>query len=139
MTYVIDTNVLSALLSAEDNAHAIATTLHALSASGTLVIHGSVYAELLASPGNTTARLDTFLSRTNIGVDWQVSREIWQHTGRAYATYARRRTRAGGGRPRRILADFLIGAHAQSREATLVTLDDQHYRTSFPQLTLLVP
>lgn len=72
-------------------------------------------------------------------MDWDTAQGVWQASGRAYSAYARRRAKAGGGRPRRILADFLIGAHAVSRNATLVTLDDTHYRTAFPALPLVVP
>lgn len=55
---------------------------------------------------------------------------------RAYA--ARRRT-SGGGTPRRVLADFVIGTHAASRAAQLVTLDAQHYAACFPDLKVPVP
>lgn len=39
--------------------------------------------------------------------------------------------------PRRILADFLIGAHALHSGYRLLTLDDRFYRTAFPRLSLL--
>ena len=39
--------------------------------------------------------------------------------------------------PRRILADFLIGAHALDRGASLATMDEEHYRTAFPKLDLI--
>ena len=38
--------------------------------------------------------------------------------------------------PRRILADFLIGAHAMQRDYTLLTLDQRVYSKSFPKLRL---
>jgi predicted nucleic acid-binding protein len=38
--------------------------------------------------------------------------------------------------PRRILADFLIGAHAQKRGYRLLTLDEGFYPTAFPRLVL---
>lgn len=139
MTYCIDTNVLSAVLAAEPTAAVISARLNTLRRAGRLLIHGSVYAELLAAPGNTQSHLDAFLTRGQIEVDWDTTESIWQVSGRTYSAYARRRVRSGGGRPRRILADFLIGAHAASLGATLVTLDDTHYRTSFPALPLVVP
>lgn len=139
MTSCIDTNVLSALLAGEPEAAAISGTLNTLRRAGPLVIHGSVYAELLAAPGNTQGHLDAFLSRGQLRVDWTTSEAIWQTSGRAYAAYARRRVRSGGGPPRRILADFLIGAHALSLAARLVTLDDGHYRTAYPSLIVVTP
>lgn len=139
MTACIDTNVLSALLGAEPNAPAISGTLNTLRRAGSLVIHGSVYAELLAAPGNKQSHLDSFLRRGQVGVDWETTEAIWQMSGRAYSAYARRRVRSGGGQPRRILADFLIGAHALSLGASLVTLDDTHYRSAYPTLALVMP
>lgn len=139
MTACIDTNVLSALLAAEPNAPAISSTLNTLRRAGPLVIHGSVYAELLAAPGNKQSHLDSFLKRGHLQVDWETTEGVWQMSGRAYGAYARRRAKSGGGQPRRILADFLIGAHALSLGATLVTLDDAHYRTAYPTLPLVTP
>ncbi|GAA4015268.1 type II toxin-antitoxin system VapC family toxin [Deinococcus rubellus] len=139
MSHCIDTNVISALLSAEPNAHSISSTLNILRSAGPLIIHGSVYAELLAAPGNTPGQLDGFLKRGQIQVDWDTGEPIWQASGRAYSAYAKRRSKSGGGKPRRILADFLIGAHALVLGAGLVTLDDTHYRAAFPRLTLVLP
>lgn len=139
MTSCIDTNVLSALLAAEPTAPAIARTLNTLRRLGPLIIHGSVYAELLAAPGNTQSHLTSLLKRGQIQVDWETSETVWQMSGQAYAAHARRRVRSGGGQPRRILADFLIGAHALSLGATLVTLDETHYRNAYPTLSLVIP
>lgn len=139
MTSCVDTNVLSALLAAEPTASAIARALNTLQRAGPLIIHGSVYAELLAAPGNTQDHLGFLLQRGQIQVDWDTSETVWQMSGQAYGAYARRRAKSGGGQPRRILADFLIGAHALSLGATLVTLDDTHYRNAYPTLTLVIP
>src|SRR5208283_2496874 len=37
---------------------------------------------------------------------------------------------------RRILADFLIGAHAHTRSYRLLTLDERLYKAAFPTLTI---
>ncbi len=39
--------------------------------------------------------------------------------------------------PRRILADFVIGAHALQKGYRLLALDDHLYRAAFPDLALL--
>ncbi|GAA5533881.1 hypothetical protein [Deinococcus aluminii] len=52
------------------------------------------------------------------------------------SVYAERK-RSGGGLPRRLLVDFLIGAHAHTLSAALFTLDPQHYRQAFPDLHVL--
>jgi len=40
---------------------------------------------------------------------------------------------------KRILADFLIGAHVAYAGGALITRDTRLYRTYFPQLTLITP
>jgi predicted nucleic acid-binding protein len=40
-------------------------------------------------------------------------------------------------RPRRILADFLIGAHALVKGYTLLTLDEGMYRAAYPRLGIV--
>ncbi|MEN2785170.1 type II toxin-antitoxin system VapC family toxin [Sphingomonas qilianensis] len=45
---------------------------------------------------------------------------------------------AGGGRDK-LLGDFLIGAHAETSGQPLLTRDPRHYRTYFPDLTLITP
>jgi predicted nucleic acid-binding protein len=37
------------------------------------------------------------------------------------------------------LPDFYIGAHAESEKLTLVTRDEERYRTYFPNVTLITP
>jgi predicted nucleic acid-binding protein len=39
--------------------------------------------------------------------------------------------------PRRILADFLIGAHAPTSQTKLLTLDTRSYRVAFQTLELV--
>jgi predicted nucleic acid-binding protein len=54
--------------------------------------------------------------------------------GRAQHAY-----RAAGGSRDRLLGDFLIGAHAETCGALLLTRDPRHYRTYFPELTIITP
>ena len=135
MTTAIDTNVLVALWDAEDTLHRAArAALDKAFNEGTLVMSGAVYAELLAAPGRTEAFVDRFCEETGIGVEWELSEKIWRETGRAYQAYARRRRRQQGVGPRRILVDFLIGAHALMNGYRLLTLDAGIYQVSFPRL-----
>jgi predicted nucleic acid-binding protein len=50
--------------------------------------------------------------------------------------YAERRHKQRDTGVRRILADFLIGAHADVRGYRLLTLDERLYRAAFPSLTI---
>ena len=74
-----------------------------------------------------------------MALDLNLPVEIWERAGQAYGGYARRWQGSGGGLPRRLLADFVVGAHAEKTCMTLVTLDPQHYRLGFPSLNIVVP
>ena len=110
--------------------------LDAAFARGKLVISGAVFAELLALPRRTEAFIDEFLRETGIGVDWITDETMWRVAGRAFQAYANRRRKQRAGEPRRLLADFLIGAHAIENGFALLTLDDGIYRAAFPKLRI---
>lgn len=135
MTTAIDTNVLVTLWDVEDTQHRPARqALEAAFEKGNLVIVGAVYAELLAAPGRTEEFLDQFCEETRIKVEWGLPEEVWRAAGLAFQGYAVRRKKQKGTEPRRILADFLIGAHAAVNGYRLLTLDAGLYRASFPKL-----
>ena len=139
MTTALDTNVLVALWQADESLSFAAQ--HALDRArvrGDLTISGPVYAELLAFPGRGPAFLEEFCRDTLIRIDWEFASQDWRDAGRAFQAYAsrRRKARQSGG-PRRILADFLIGAHASRRGHALLTLDSATYRTAFPALRIV--
>jgi len=102
------------------------------------MISAVVFAELVAAPGRTEAFLDSFFDETGILVDWNLEEAIWRAAGRAFERYAARRRKQGDAGPRRILADFLVGAHALRRGCSLLTLDEGLYRAAFPQLRVAV-
>jgi predicted nucleic acid-binding protein len=103
---------------------------------GGLVICGPVYAELLAHPMVRGEFVDQFVLDTNIAVDFSMDEQVWRETSRAFAEYAGRRRESGGGQPKRLLADFIIGAHSMLHADRLLTLDSDRYVLSFPQLRL---
>ena len=138
MITAIDTNVLVALWDLDDALNAAAqAALDAAFAQGRLVVSGAVFAELLAFPRRSETFVDEFLSDTGISVDWATDESIWRGAGRAFQTYAKRRRRQKATGPRRLLADFLIGAHALERGFSLLTLDVGIYRAAFPKLKIL--
>jgi len=135
MTTAIDTNILVTLWDVEDSLHGPARqALEAAFEQGSLVIAGAVYAELLAAPGRTEEFLDQFCEETGIGVEWELSEEVWRAAGLAFQGYAARRKKQKGTYPRRILANFLVGASAAVNGYRLLTLDAGLYRASFPKL-----
>jgi predicted nucleic acid-binding protein len=62
--------------------------------------------------------------------------DLWQLAGDRFALYAERRRSSGAETPRRILADFLIGAHALLRADSLMTFDTGFYARNYPELML---
>jgi predicted nucleic acid-binding protein len=56
--------------------------------------------------------------------------------GRRFARYAVHRRKSGPGKPKRLLADFLIGAHASLQADRLMSLDPTRYKQYFPELKL---
>ncbi len=138
MTSAIDSNVLVALWDRDDALNSLArSALETAMARGGLVLAAPVYAELLAFPRRTESFLDHFLKDIGIEVEWDLEESIWRAAGRAFQSYASRRRSHGDAGPRRILADFLIGAHALRRGYGLLTLDDRFYRSCFPHLRVL--
>jgi len=138
MTTAIDTNVIVALWDAEDTLHRTArAALDKAFNEGTLVISGAVYAELMAAPGRTEAFVDRFCEETGIAVEWEIGEKAWRAAGTAFQSYAVRRRKQKGAEARRILADFVIGAHALVNGYKLLTLDAGIYQASFPRLGIV--
>jgi predicted nucleic acid-binding protein len=137
MTTAVDSNVLIALWNEDDSLNALArSALDAALERGNLAIAAPVFAELLAAPSRTESFLDSFCRETGIAVDWNLGQPVWRAAGRAFQQYAARRKKQRDSGPRRILADFLIGAHAMQNGFRLLTLDDRLYRAAFPQLVV---
>lgn len=139
MRIAVDTNVFSALLSGgAESAPEARIALENARAAGTLVVSPAVYAEFTAR--RSPDYVDTFFSEKSVEVDWYLGREVWRTAGSRYGDYARaRRRQRGDPGPRRILADFLIGAHALHLAHGLLTSDTRIYGTYFPELRVVSP
>jgi len=137
MTTAVDTNVVIALWD-RDSALSLAalTALDAAFNRGTLVAAAPVFAELIAAPGRNEAFVTSFFEETGIGIHWELPEQVWRLAGRTFQAYAERRRKQRDAGARRILADFVIGAHAVSNGCRLLTLDDRLYRSSFPTLAV---
>jgi predicted nucleic acid-binding protein len=137
MTTAVDTNVVIALWDKDPAlSHAAHTALEAAFHRGSLTVAAPVFAELIAAPGRTESFVDSFLDETGIAVDWDFDEAVWRSAGRAFQSYAERRRKQRDPGTRRILADFLIGAHAFTRGYRLLTLDERLYEAAFPGLKL---
>lgn len=133
MITAVDTNILlDILVPNQEFYEASADALQDAASEGSLVVSDIVYAELCIH-FETQRESDTFLESNEIRVQ-ALSRESHFLASRAWRTYRRQ-----GGKRTRILADFLIGAHAQKQATRLLSRDRGFYRKLFPSLDLHDP
>jgi len=138
MTTAIDTNVIVALWDGEpETSERAQTSLDRSFEQGLLVVAAPVFAELTAAPGRNEKFVESFFRRTGVRIDWVLDEKVWRIAGTAFQRYVARRRSHGDPGPRRILADFLIGAHAFRHGYALLTTDKRLYRAAFPELVLL--
>jgi predicted nucleic acid-binding protein len=137
MTISLDTNVVIALINQEERLNVSAkAAIEKARGTGRVLICGPVCAELLGLPARNQAALDEFFNLGGIDVDWLIDEAVWRAAGTAFRNYVGRRIESTGLLPRRILTGFLIGAHAVAHGYTLLTLDQRHYKASFPEIRL---
>ncbi|MBO1438386.1 type II toxin-antitoxin system VapC family toxin [Meiothermus sp. CFH 77666] len=138
MITALDTNILIGLWLPDHPFNQKAErALEAAAAAGSLIITPMVYAELLAAPGKTRLWVEEFLDDVGIRVDWNITETSWLEAGEAFADYAHRRRKQTTQAPRRILADFVIGAHALHQADRLLSTDGW-YKTIYKRLRLEV-
>jgi predicted nucleic acid-binding protein len=132
----LDTNVLSAVWSKEASAGHLVALLGEARRDGAVLVSGVVYAELLAYPNATEGFVNDFLAETGIVLDLKLKDAVWLEAGRRFARYTARRRRSREMSEKRLLADFLVGAHALLQADRLMTLGPGRYTKDFPELRL---
>ncbi len=133
MITAVDTNVLIDVFGASPahGAHS-REALRSCSREGRLIACEAVWAEVTAS-FESAREAEEAMSR--LGVDFSaMTSDAALHAGAAWKEYRDR-----GGRRNRVVADFLIGAHALSGADRLLTRDRGFYRSYFQQLSVLDP
>jgi predicted nucleic acid-binding protein len=130
---LVDTNVLIDLVQ-DDPQWADWSEEQLLKAhkKGPLFINVVGYAEL-APALDSIILLDDFLKRCKIAVK-DISRPAAYLAGEVFLQYRKRKGTKTG-----VLADFFIGAQAQTEGWTILSRDAGRYKTYFPRVKLITP
>ena len=138
MRTALDSSVLLDLVVGDDRfAEPSERALRRVMAEGSLVVCECVIAEI--RPAFGPGEVESFLS--DLSIDFVPStRESALLAGEMFQTYlGRRRQRVGKSASPRVVADFLIGAHAALTADRLLARDRGYYRDYFATLTVLEP
>src|SRR5437867_3426843 len=131
MITAIDTSILlDVLVNDPKHVDKSEALLARADADGSLIISPAVYAELVPQARGRD-RLAGWLRQAGIHVV-PFTADHGYSAGVAHAAY-----RKAGGKRERILADFLIGAHALHEADRLLTRDRGFYRRYFANLVIL--
>jgi predicted nucleic acid-binding protein len=133
----VDTNVFSIIWLGGEHSAVAGRVLSRCSSEGSLAISPIVYAEMLANPMLGEGQAEVFLEKSGIVIDYTIDPRVWSEAGRRFGAYAKRKRVSGGGEARRLLADFVVGAHALVQAERLLTFDKRRYARDFPELRLV--
>jgi predicted nucleic acid-binding protein len=137
MRTALDTNILSPIWSGSASAATVAAELSRVRAEGALVICAPVFVELSGVPRLNVQMVRKILAETAVAIDFELKEDVWTLAAETFSAYTIRRRRSGGGSPKRMLADFVIAAHAQLQADRLMTRDASRYAMDFPNLRLI--
>lgn len=133
MRTAIDSSViLDVVVGDPRHADASEVALRRVASEGALVVGECVLAEI--RPAFSNGEIEQFLDDWNIVFE-PSSRESSLLAGAMFQVYLKRR-RAGS---RRVVADFLIGAHALVTCDRLLARDRGYYRDYFARLRIIEP
>jgi predicted nucleic acid-binding protein len=131
MITAVDTNILLDLFLPDKKfAEGSAKLLKLAYDQGALTISDIVYGELVTQ-FEDRSKMDSTLATINVSIS-SLGADVAYLAGERWALY-----RKSGGRRKRIISDFLIGAHAIVKADRFLTRDRGFYKSYFPELRLL--
>ena len=129
----VDSSVLLDMLTEDPRfAAASAAAIEQALGTGGLVVCDAVVAEVQTMLATSQSAMDVL---NEFGIHYQPTSE----QAAVRAGFMQRRFRDRGGRRERVVADFLIGAHAMMQCDALITRDADFYRDYFKGLRVIVP
>lgn len=130
MITAVDTNILlDVFLPDKKFASGSSELLKLAYDEGALVICDIVYAELVPQ-FEKRSMLDSTLSTISVSLS-SIDKDVAFLAGERWKVY-----RKSGGKRKRIITDFLIGAHAMIKAERFLTRDRGFYKSYFPDLRI---
>lgn len=131
---LVDSNVLIDIIAADQDWRAWSdATIERLQAQGEQLVVNLIVVAEVASNFETLADVDATLDSIDIEVV-PLNGAVAFAAGQAFRAYRRLHRDRNA-----MLSDFLIGGHARTLGASLLTRDTRLYRPYFPDLTLITP
>jgi predicted nucleic acid-binding protein len=132
MAVLVDTNVISDVLTRDPHWHSWSKRQLEKHRTGGFVINPVIFAEL-SIPALDLNEVESLLLQFGLQLV-EIPRPGLFAAGKAFARY-----RASGGTKSAPLPDFFIGGHAEASSLPLLTRDAARFRTYFPTVTLVAP
>lgn len=104
------------------------------SGAGRVVINHVIVAEVAPFSGELATFLDA-IERMGVEIEALCNQAAYA-AGLAFGKYRKTRDQSA---PKTILPDFLIGGHAATLGASILTRDPRFYRSYFPAVPLIAP